>query len=161
MSRTCARQPSSMQTRWSNESVGNRSVSCICLWFGWYIIYLESLWYIIIPISAESDNDCWTLVLTFFVIQNNNGKFRVSKSLCLAINNIDHVLQYIQPFVQVSSRNTPFCPCHHISICLTFYFRCPSNHIFYNHLHKAFRAEMFSHLRQIFVLLRSSLRSSF
>jgi len=31
--------------------------------------------------------------------QNNNGKFRVSKSLCLAINNIDHVLQYIQPFV--------------------------------------------------------------
>ena len=34
--------------------------------------------------------------------QNNNGKFRVSKSLCLAINNIDHVLQYIQPFVAVS-----------------------------------------------------------
>lgn len=31
--------------------------------------------------------------------QNNNGKFRVSKSLCLAINNIDYVLQYIQPFV--------------------------------------------------------------
>ena len=35
--------------------------------------------------------------------QNNNGKFRVSKSLCLAINNIDHVLQYIQPFVAVST----------------------------------------------------------
>jgi len=32
--------------------------------------------------------------------QNNNvGKFQVSESLCLAINNIDYVLQYIQPFV--------------------------------------------------------------
>eukprot|EP00092_Neocalanus_flemingeri_P041502 GFUD01045197.1.p1 GENE.GFUD01045197.1~~GFUD01045197.1.p1 ORF type:complete len:1194 (+),score=262.01 GFUD01045197.1:849-4430(+) len=32
--------------------------------------------------------------------QNNNvGKFKVSESLCLAINNIDYVLQYIQPFV--------------------------------------------------------------
>lgn len=32
--------------------------------------------------------------------QNNNvGKFQVSASLCLAINNIDYVLQYIQPFV--------------------------------------------------------------
>ena len=28
-------------------------------------------------------------------------KFQVSESLCLAINNIDYVLQYIQPFVQV------------------------------------------------------------
>jgi len=32
--------------------------------------------------------------------QNNNvGKFQVSESLCLAINNIDYVLKYIQPFV--------------------------------------------------------------
>lgn len=31
---------------------------------------------------------------------NNDGiKFEVSESLCLAINNIDYVLQYIQPFV--------------------------------------------------------------
>ena len=28
------------------------------------------------------------------------GKFSVSESLCLAINNIDYVLQYIQPFVK-------------------------------------------------------------
>ena len=32
---------------------------------------------------------------------NNLMKFQVSESLCLAINNIDYVLQYIQPFVQV------------------------------------------------------------
>ena len=32
---------------------------------------------------------------------NNVAKFQVSESLCLAINNIDYVLQYIQPFVQV------------------------------------------------------------
>merc|ERR1711971_647332 len=31
---------------------------------------------------------------------NNVAKFQVSESLCLAINNIDYVLQYIQPFVQ-------------------------------------------------------------
>jgi len=31
---------------------------------------------------------------------NNLMKFQVSESLCLAINNIDYVLQYIQPFVQ-------------------------------------------------------------
>ena len=36
---------------------------------------------------------------------NNLAKFQVSESLCLAINNIDYVLQYIQPFVQV-----PFKP---------------------------------------------------
>ena len=36
---------------------------------------------------------------------NNLAKFQVSESLCLAINNIDYVLQYIQPFVQV-----PFHP---------------------------------------------------
>ena len=36
--------------------------------------------------------------------QNNNvTKFQVSETLCLAINNIDYVLQYIQPFVQVIS----------------------------------------------------------
>lgn len=35
--------------------------------------------------------------------QNNNiTKFQVSETLCLAINNIDYVLKYIQPFVQVS-----------------------------------------------------------
>ena len=34
--------------------------------------------------------------------QNNNiTKFQVSETLCLAINNIDYVLKYIQPFVQV------------------------------------------------------------
>ena len=33
--------------------------------------------------------------------KNNNIKFQVSEPLCLAINNIDYVLQYIQPFVQV------------------------------------------------------------
>ena len=37
--------------------------------------------------------------------QNNNvGKFQVSESLCLAINNIDYVLKYIQPFVNVSRK---------------------------------------------------------
>ena len=35
---------------------------------------------------------------------NNLAKFQVSESLCLAINNIDYVLQYIQPFVQVPFR---------------------------------------------------------
>ena len=30
---------------------------------------------------------------------NNVAKFQVSESLCLAINNIDYVLQYIQPIV--------------------------------------------------------------
>ena len=35
--------------------------------------------------------------------RNNNAvKFQVSETLCLAINNIDYVLQYIQPFVQVN-----------------------------------------------------------
>ena len=35
--------------------------------------------------------------------QNNNiSKFQVSDTLCLAINNIDYVLKYIEPFVQVS-----------------------------------------------------------
>ena len=34
--------------------------------------------------------------------QNNNiTRFQVSETLCLAINNIDYVLKYIQPFVQV------------------------------------------------------------
>ena len=34
--------------------------------------------------------------------QNNNiTKFQVSETLCLAINNIDYVLKYIEPFVQV------------------------------------------------------------
>ena len=36
--------------------------------------------------------------------QNNNmTKFQVSETLCLAINNIDYVLKYIQPFVQVTA----------------------------------------------------------
>ena len=36
--------------------------------------------------------------------RNNNAvKFQVSETLCLAINNIDYVLQYIQPFVQVNT----------------------------------------------------------
>ena len=37
--------------------------------------------------------------------QNNNiTKFQVSETLCLAINNIDYVLKYIEPFVQVKIR---------------------------------------------------------
>ena len=40
--------------------------------------------------------------------QNNNlGKFHVSESLCLAINNIDYVLKYIQPFVNVRNLGAP------------------------------------------------------
>jgi hypothetical protein len=35
--------------------------------------------------------------------QNNNADFEITESLCLAINNIDYVLQYIQPFVNVSA----------------------------------------------------------
>lgn len=42
--------------------------------------------------------------------KNNNIaiKFQVSESLCLAINNIDYVLQYIQPFVQVTLMKSLF-----------------------------------------------------
>ena len=43
-----------------------------------------------------------SLIIPIIILQNNNGKFRVSESLCLAINNIDYVLQYIEPFVEVS-----------------------------------------------------------
>ena len=35
--------------------------------------------------------------------QNNNAEFEITESLCLAINNIDYVLQYIQPFVNVGT----------------------------------------------------------
>ena len=38
----------------------------------------------------------------------NVTKFQVSESLCLAINNIDYVLKYIQPFVQVKIRISIF-----------------------------------------------------
>ena len=33
---------------------------------------------------------------------NNNAEFTINEALCLAINNIDYVLQYIEPFVNVS-----------------------------------------------------------
>ena len=47
--------------------------------------------------------------------QNNNmAKFQVSETLCLAINNIDYVLKYIQPFVQVKAGS--FCG-KNINIC--------------------------------------------
>jgi hypothetical protein len=52
--------------------------------------------------GAGESTHVQSLIIHIIMLQNNNGKFRVSESLCLAINNIDYVLQYIQPFVEVS-----------------------------------------------------------
>ena len=56
--------------------------------------------------GAGESAPVWWLIITILTFQNNNGKFRVSESLCLAINNIDYVLQYIEPFVEVSKQFT-------------------------------------------------------
>ena len=88
VSREQVRIGSKWWQRWKFRKIFQKSKLHICAFWCRYL---------------NLDDNGWNIHFHKTFPQNNNGKFRVSKSLCLAINNIDHVLQYIQPFVAVST----------------------------------------------------------